>query len=81
MTHFRENTSLWNDLTDEQSEKLVGGVGIGPNPPGSAGVAGWFGGPQVTGEQQGLFNAGFTPGDSITAGPNNIIVPGPKDAV
>ena len=41
MTHLKEKTSLWNDLTDEQSEKLVGGVGIGPSGGNSAGRFGW----------------------------------------
>jgi len=62
---------LLTDLTDEQCEKVVGGVGIGASPGESAGVAGWFGnGPH------GLFGAGKTPG-SMTAGKsgNNIIIP------
>ncbi len=62
---------LLMDLSDEQCEKVVGGVGIGANPGESAGVAGWFGnGPN------GLFGAGKVPG-SMTAGKsgNNIIIP------
>ncbi len=39
MTHLTEKTVLWDDLTDEQSEKLVGGVGAGDAP--GAGANGW----------------------------------------
>ena len=78
MTNLKENTSLWNDLTDEQSEKLVGGVGIGATPGMSAGVQGWFGngeGPPDPSDH-GLFGAGFVPGGMTAGGSgNNIIVP------
>ncbi len=66
---------LFTELNDQQAEKVVGGVGIGADPGDSAGVNGWGAPP---GSGHGLFNAGFKAGHSITAGPNNIIVPGPK---
>ena len=84
MTNFRETNALWNELSDEQSEKLVGGVGIGPTPGESAGVQGWFGtgdGPQGP-EDNGLTKAGFTGAgtDIFDAGAsgNTIIAPGVK---
>ena len=66
------------DLSDEQCEKVVGGVGIGDTPGSSAGVQGWFGdgeGPPDPSDH-GLFGAGKVPG-SMTAGKsgNNIIIP------
>ena len=69
---------LWIDLSDEQAEKVVGGVGIGADPGSSAGVQGWFGdgeGPPDPSDH-GLFGAGKMPG-SMTAGKsgNNIIIP------
>ena len=81
MKNFREKTSLWDDLTDEQSEKLVGGVGAGPTP--GAGENGWFGdgGPPPGPEDHGLIGAGFTPpGVQISPGVSglNVTVPGPK---
>ena len=69
---------LWIDLSDEQAEKVVGGVGIGATPGSSAGVNGWFGGPSAG--TNGLFNAGFTPGDSNPNSAVPVIVPGPRDA-
>ncbi len=74
MTHLKEKTSLWNDLTDEQSEKLVGGVGSGDVP--GAGIAGWNGD-----GTHGLAGAGFAPpGVQMTVGANDLTVttPGPK---
>ena len=75
---------LLMDLTDEQCEKVVGGVGIkgGPNDGGAgAGTRAWFGngmGPQDPSDN-GLTRAGFiAPGGEIMAGPNTIGVPGPK---
>ena len=73
---------LLMDLTDEQCEKVVGGVGIlGPNFAGAgAGTQGWFGNgagpPDPT--DNGLTRAGFTPGNKMFAGPNEIMVPGRK---
>ena len=62
---------LWIDLSDEQSEKLVGGVGIGASPGSSAGVQGWFGD-----GGHGLFGAGKTPGNLLAGNSdNNIIIP------
>ncbi len=54
-----KNEQLLIDLSDEQCEKVVGGVGAGPFP--GAGSAGWFGGPPGSGH--GLFGAdqGFGP--------------------
>ena len=69
---------LLTELTDEQCEKVVGGVGIGATPGSSAGFAGWFGNgaPPPGPEDNGLFGAGKVPG-SMTAGKsgNNIIIP------
>ena len=75
---------LLTDLTDEQCEKVVGGVGIGATPETSAGVNGWFGGPNRSGIERGLNHAGFTPqgADNILmSGSDNMgtIVPGDKD--
>ena len=85
MTHLREKNALWNDLTDEQSEKLVGGVGVCTDHDsdcgagGSAGVQGWFGngGPPANNPaNHGLFGAGFAPGSMIAGGSGNkIIIP------
>ena len=73
---------LLMDLTDEQCEKVVGGVGItGDRFAGAgAGTQGWFGngGPPPGPDTKGLFGAGFTPGNMIAAGPNMIMVPGAK---
>ena len=60
---------LWVELSDEQSEKVVGGVGSGSFP--GAGVNGWSG----NGHGGGLFHAGFSPGTQNTAG---VWVPGDK---
>jgi len=71
---------LLTDLTDEQCEKVVGGVGRGSTPGSSAGFFGWGTSPNQSAGTNGLFRAGFTPGD---ANPNSavpVIVPGPKDA-
>jgi hypothetical protein len=79
LTFIRGNNmkqeQLLTDLTDEQCEKVVGGVGIGPNPGGSAGFNGWGAGGSVT-EGHALFHAGKAPG-SMMAGKsgNNIIIP------
>ena len=73
---------LLTDLTDEQCEKVVGGVGVhGPNfGMAGAGSQGWFGNgsgpPDPT--DNGLTRAGFTPGNTILAGPNTVTVPGAK---
>ena len=68
---------LFTDLSDEQAEKVVGGVGIGATPGSSAGFNGW-GAPGSPAGGHALLSAGFTTGTSLTAGPNNIILPGPK---
>jgi len=78
MKNFREKSSLWNDLTDEQSEKLVGGVGAGTNP--GAGAFGWGAGGQPS-DGHGLISAGFTaPGANQPTGDSgvNVTVPGDK---
>ena len=50
---------LLTELTDEQCEKVVGGVGVGPKP--GAGINGWFGG-SPPGNDTGLAgSAGFMP--------------------
>ncbi len=73
---------LFTQLSDEQAEKVIGGVGIlGPNFAGAgAGTQGWFGNgggpPDPT--DNGLTRAGFTPGTTMEAGPNTIMVPGSK---
>jgi hypothetical protein len=74
---------LLTDLTDEQCEKVVGGVGIlDPDrfAGAGAGTQGWFGNgsPPPDGSNNGLDGAGFTPGNTISAGPNTIMVPGRK---
>jgi len=75
MSHFREKTALWNDLTDEQSEKLVGGVGRGDIGPG-AGINGWGVGPSAG---HGLISAGFTaPGVLNPNSAVRVTNPGPK---
>ena len=71
------------DWSDEQCEKVVGGVGIGATPGTSAGVQGWFGdgeGPPDPSDH-GLFGAGFMPAH-IDAGKsgNRIIVPGERSS-
>ena len=68
---------LFRDLSDEQAEKVVGGVGAGARP--GAGINGWFGGPSAG--TNGLINAGFSPGTAITKTlPSGVMVtvPGPK---
>ena len=62
MSNFREKTALWNELTDEQSEKLVGGVGAGTTGGNSKGFNGW-GAADTPSEGHGLFGAdqGFGP--------------------
>ena len=64
---------LWTDLSDEQCQKVVGGVGFG-EPPG-AGVNGWNG----NGNDAGLkFAAGFdAPGVAYEAGASGVIVTRP----
>jgi len=65
------------ELTDEQSENVIGGVGAG-TPPGY-GTAGWFGGPSEG--EHGLSQAGYTaPGEQFIAGESGqqITTPGEK---
>jgi len=70
---------LLTDLSDEQCEKVVGGVGIGnlSGAGSSAGVQGWFGNgagpPDPT--DNGLFGAGFMPGYMTTPSGNVIWIP------
>ena len=68
MTHLSEKTVLWDDLTDEQSEKLVGGAGVCPGheicgPGATPGFQGWFGngGPPADDSDNGLLGAGHVP--------------------
>ena len=49
---------LFTDLSDEQAEKVVGGVGLGTTGGNSAGFAGWFGGTNAADGDQGLSGAG-----------------------
>ena len=51
---------LLTDLTDEQCEKVVGGVGVGVGG-GSTGFFGWGTNPKSAARPTGLINAGFTP--------------------
>jgi hypothetical protein len=80
-------TKLWADLSDDQAEKVVGGVGvIHPDAEGGfaifgAGWYGWFGGlnhwPGAGLEPKGLLQAGFDSASTgtIEAGPNAVVVP------
>ena len=66
-----KNEQLLIDLSDEQCEKVVGGVGIGADPGSSAGVQGWFGD-----GDHGLFGADKSPGNLLAGkSGNNIIIP------
>ena len=70
---------LLTDLTDEQCEKVVGGVGrvLAGGSPAGAGVAGWFGGPTGT---HGLASAGFTPPPATNPNtPLGVVVKVPGD--
>lgn len=72
------NDKLFVDLSDDQAEKVVGGVGITTNGAGSsAGFFGWGTNPKSAERPTGLINAGFPGADAgdLTAGPNKIIVP------
>ena len=76
-----KNEQLLTDLTDEQCEKVVGGVGRlfgegGPGGPAGAGEAGWFGGP--TGDH-GLLSAGqgFCPFPAVQHGNATVSHPNP----
>ncbi len=53
-----KNEQLLMDLTDEQCEKVVGGVGAGAKP--GAGAKGWFGD-----GSHGLFGTGHFPGGPV----------------
>lgn len=70
---------LWIDLSDEQAEKVVGGVGVGDVP--GAGINGWFGG-TPPGNGAGLAgSAGFSPpGEQMSPGESGltVTVPGSK---
>ncbi len=73
-----KNEQLFMDLTDEQCEKVVGGVGAGPGP--GAGVNGWFGGPSPG--TNGLINAGFdAPGEKTVRGNSGVAVTSPGEKV
>ena len=54
----------WEELSDQQCEMVVGGVGAGPFP--GAGINGWGCG-SCPSAGHGLFSAGFVPG-SLEAG-------------
>jgi hypothetical protein len=81
-------TKLWANLSDDQAEKVVGGVGvIQSDAEGGFGIfgqgwVGWFGGfnhrpvsPDI--DPKGLLNAGFDSSSTgtISAGPNTVVVP------
>ena len=73
---------LWTDLSDEQAQSVVGGVGV-VQEGGSvfgAGFYGWIGGANHLNpeDHKGLITAGFTPGTYMDAGPNSISLPGTK---
>ena len=71
---------LFTQLSDEQAEKVVGGVGVGVGG-GSTGFFGWGTNPMNADGDQGLILAGFgAPGVSKMVGKNNLTVsvPGPK---
>ena len=71
LTDVRLNVT---ELTDDQSEKVVGGVGSGPVP--GAGIAGW-GAPGTPSAGHGLLSAGFSaPGEQMTVGAVTVTVPG-----
>ena len=76
-----KNGQLLMDLTDEQCEKVVGGVGrivVGGPMPG-AGLNGW-GAPGTPSAGHGLINAGFSPpGVPMMAGSSGIHVGTPGD--
>jgi len=71
---------LFTDLNDDQAEKVIGGVGQGSSPGSSAGFFGWGTSPNQSAGANGLFRAGFTPGDKNMNSAVPVIVPGPKDA-
>ena len=72
-----KNEKLFVDLSDEQSEKVVGGVGVGDAP--GAGIAGWFGNGNAADGDQGLVGAGFTaPGVQHTPGSTSLTVTIPQ---
>ena len=74
------NEKLFVDLSDDQAEKVVGGVGVGVGG-GSTGFFGWGTSPNQSAGPNGLINAGFKPpGVTKTVGHNDITVssPGPK---
>jgi hypothetical protein len=75
-----KNEQLLIDLSDEQCEKVVGGVGKGASPGSSAGFFGWGTSPNQSDGPNGLFRAGFTPGDFNPNSTPSVVVPGPKDA-
>ena len=80
-----KNEQLLIDLSDEQCEKVVGGVGrLGGGQGGGAGAGtqGWFGNgsPPPDGSNNGLDGAGFTPGDMNSHSAVGVMVPGAKDA-
>ena len=72
----KKELELFKDLSDEQAEKVVGGVGAG-TPPG-AGAFGW-GGTGHPSEGHGLKSAGFmAPGEPNLHSAVEVTVPGPK---
>jgi hypothetical protein len=71
---------LFTDLNDDQAEKVIGGVGQGSSPGSSAGFFGWGTSPNQSAGANGLFRAGFTPGDFNPNSAVTVVVPGPRDA-
>ena len=70
---------LWDELSDEQSEKVVGGVGAGTSGGNSAGFDGWNGNGNRADGDQGLFGAGQGFGPTVvTHGANDTSVVHPK---
>ena len=68
----------WEELSDQQCEMVVGGVGVGPTP--GKGINGW-GAAGTPSAGHGLINAGFSPpGQQMSPGQSglNVTVPGDK---
>ena len=71
---------LFTDLSDKQTEKVVGGVGrvgAGSGHKAGAGVNGW-GAPGTPSAGHGLISAGFSPGATNPNSNGKVVVPGSK---